>query len=141
MSRVGAQHARTSPPRTGFKGTLAALGSAQKPVAAGAPPYSILVIRRAGRFVAAAAYRAGMSPNQVTAVSATFTFGGIILLATAAPAGWVGALVWAALALGYIFDSADGFSSRPSAISSFPRMDGSWFRLATPSSEPCRSLR
>jgi phosphatidylglycerophosphate synthase len=112
VSRVGAQHARTSPPRTGFKGTLAALGSAQKPVAAGAPPYSILVNRRAGRFVAAAAYRAGMSPNQVTAVSATFTFGGIILLATAAPAGWVGALVWAALALGYIFDSADGQLAR-----------------------------
>ena len=147
-------------------------GSAQKPVAAGAPPYSILVNRRAGRFVAAAAYRAGLSPNQVTAVSATFTFGGIILPATTAPAGWVGALVWAALALGYIFDSADGQLARlqgsgsvagewldhvvdstkivslhlavliaASAISSFPRMDRSWFRLATPSSEPCRSLR
>jgi phosphatidylglycerophosphate synthase len=102
----------TSTPGTGFQETLIALSSAQKPRAAGAPPYSLFVNRRAGRIVAAAAYGARMTPNQVTAISAAFTFGGIILLAVASPAWWVGAVVWAALALGYIFDSADGQLAR-----------------------------
>ena len=112
MSSGGTHRALASMPSAGFQETLAALASAQKPRAAGAPPYSLFVNRRAGRFVAAAAYRARMTPNQVTAISAAFTFGGIILLAVAVPAWWVGVVVWAALALGYIFDSADGQLAR-----------------------------
>lgn len=106
------EQALVSPARLSFHETLGALGAAQKAVAAGAPPYSVLVNRRAGRYLAAAAYRAGMTPNQVTALSAAFSFGGIFLLALADPSWWTGVLVWAALAVGYILDSADGQLAR-----------------------------
>jgi phosphatidylglycerophosphate synthase len=88
------------------------LSSAQKKAAPGAPAYSILVNRPFGRLLAAAAFRAGMTPNGVTAVSAAFTFAGIILLASL-PAVWpVGIAVWLLLAVGYAFDSADGQVAR-----------------------------
>ena len=41
-----------------------------------------------------------------------FTFAGIIVLALAPTSWWVGILIWALLALGYAFDSADGQVAR-----------------------------
>jgi phosphatidylglycerophosphate synthase len=95
-----------------YRQTLARLGSAQKAVASGAPAYSVLVNRPVGRHLAAWAYRRGMTPNGVTAVSAGFTFTGIAVIATVAPAWWTGVAVWLLLAVGYAFDSADGQVAR-----------------------------
>ncbi len=92
--------------------TVKRLASAQKAAAPGAPAYSILVNRRVGRFIAAAAYRAGLTPNGVTAISAALTFTGILLLAIAPPSLLVGVGVWLLLAVGYAFDSADGQVAR-----------------------------
>lgn len=98
--------------RESYARTVESLGAAQKVAAAGAPPYSVLVNRKAGRYVAAVAYHAGLTPNGVTAISAGITFSGIVILALSAPNWWTGLLVWAALAVGYIFDSADGQLAR-----------------------------
>lgn len=88
------------------------LASAQKATLPGSPPYSILVNRKAGRLIAAWAYRAGLTPNAVTAISAVLTFAGILSIALIPPAPWTGFLVWALLAAGYAFDSADGQVAR-----------------------------
>ena len=68
--------------------------------------------RPVGRIFAALAHSLGMTPNQVTAVSATFTFAGIILLATVPPSIGLGVGVWLLLAVGYAWDSADGQVAR-----------------------------
>jgi phosphatidylglycerophosphate synthase len=99
-------------PTEGYRATVARLASAQKGAASGAPAYSVYVNRRLGRFIAAAAYRAGLTPNAVTAMSAAFTFTGIVLLATVPPVWWSGVLIWLLLAVGYAFDSADGQVAR-----------------------------
>jgi phosphatidylglycerophosphate synthase len=95
-----------------FAGVLARLRSAQKPAGRGAPAYSIYVNRRLGRYIAAAAYRAGLTPNAVTAVSALLTFAAIALLLVARPSAVVGVGIALLLALGYAFDSADGQVAR-----------------------------
>lgn len=92
--------------------TLTRLSSAQKGRARGAPAYSVFVNRPVGRVLAAIAYRIGLTPNQVTIVSAIFTFAGIALIALAPVEPWVGILVWLLLALGYAWDSADGQVAR-----------------------------
>lgn len=88
------------------------LGNAQKGHARGAPAYSVYVNRRVGRYLAAAAHLAGLTPNQVTAVSATFTATGIVLIAAAPPTWLTGLAIWLLLALGYAWDSADGQVAR-----------------------------
>ncbi|WP_202567240.1 CDP-alcohol phosphatidyltransferase family protein [Agreia sp. COWG] len=93
-------------------GTVRRLASAQKKAARGAPPYSVYVNRKVGRFFAAWAYRAGLSPNAVTGISAAFTFTAIALIATVQPAWWLGIVVFLLLAVGYAFDSADGQVAR-----------------------------
>lgn len=92
--------------------TVRRLSSAQKATARGGPAYSIYVNRKVGRYFAAAAFRMGMSPNAVTAVSAVLTFSGIVVLATAEPGWGVGILVSVLLAVGYAWDSADGQVAR-----------------------------
>lgn len=92
--------------------TLTRLSSAQKGKARGAPAYSVYVNRPVGRVLAAIAYRMGLSPNQVTVVSAVFTFAGIAMIALAPVEPWVGIVVWLLLALGYAWDSADGQVAR-----------------------------
>lgn len=92
--------------------TVRRLSAAQKTAAPGAPAYSIYVNRRVGRYLAAAAYRAGVAPNGVTAISALFTFSGILLLAIREPSWGLGVSVWLLLALGYALDSADGQVAR-----------------------------
>lgn len=102
----------TERPTEGYRATVARLASAQKGAASGAPAYSIYVNRKLGRFIAAAAYRAGLTPNAVTGLSAALTFTGIVLLATVEPVWWSGVLIWILLAAGYAFDSADGQVAR-----------------------------
>ncbi len=96
----------------GYLGTVRRLASAQKAAAPGAPAYSVLVNRRAGRLIAAAAFRAGLTPDAVTAISAVLTFSGIAVLAIVEPSWSSGVTVWLLLAIGYAFDSADGQVAR-----------------------------
>ncbi|WP_398859129.1 CDP-alcohol phosphatidyltransferase family protein [Streptomyces chengmaiensis] len=90
---------------------LERLRGAQK-AAKGVSLYSRLVNRPVGRYLAAGSYALGLTPNQVTLVSAVFSFTGVALLAFAAPAWWAGGLLWLALAVGFAFDSADGQLAR-----------------------------
>ena len=94
-----------------FGTALRELRTAQK-TAKGVSLYSRYVNRPAGRVLAAAAHRVGLTPNQVTLVSAACSFAGIAALA-ALPPSWPLALgVYAALAVGFAFDSADGQLAR-----------------------------
>lgn len=97
---------------TSFSQALGQLQNAQKGRAKGAPGYSIYVNRKVGRYLAAFAHTLGLTPNQVTLVSAIFTFSGIILLAAIPPSWVLGVAVWVLLALGYAWDSADGQVAR-----------------------------
>jgi phosphatidylglycerophosphate synthase len=78
----------------------------------GAPAYSRFVNRPLGRLFAAVAFSAGLTPNAVTAGSATCTFTGIALVALVAPSVPVGLAVAACLVLGYALDAADGQLAR-----------------------------
>ena len=94
-----------------LRDVLGRLSSVQKG-AAGAPAYSRFVNRPAGRLLAALGYRAGLTPNAVTALSALCTFGGLALL-VALPVSWPSGIgVAACLAVGYALDSADGQLAR-----------------------------
>lgn len=98
-------------PRAGFRAAMRDLRDAQKS-ARGGPPYSIFVNRPMGRVLAALAFRLGLTPDQVTALSAVATFLGAGLLA-AAPASYAtGVAVCLLLVLGYALDSADGQLAR-----------------------------
>lgn len=98
--------------RPTYRQVLDDLAGAQKGAARSAPAYSRFVNRRLGRLLAAGAFRAGMTPNAVTAISAAFTFAGIGLLALAPLRAWTGVAVTVLLVLGYAFDSADGQVAR-----------------------------
>ena len=102
---------RTTATRPGFRESMTRLRSAQKS-ARGGPPYSIFVNRPMGRVLAALAFQAGLTPNQVTALSALATFVGVGLLAAAPPTLLTGVAVCVLLVLGYALDSADGQLAR-----------------------------
>ena len=103
--------AQASAPPVSFRHSLDQLKSVQK-TSRGAPFYSLVVNRPLGRFFAAGAHQLGLTPNQVTIISAVFTFTGIFLIAVLRP-GPVGALlITAALVLGYALDAADGQLAR-----------------------------
>ncbi|MFF2729151.1 CDP-alcohol phosphatidyltransferase family protein [Streptomyces sp. NPDC058008] len=85
--------------------------------------YSRYVNRPAGRLLAAGAFRVGLTPNQVTCVSALFTFATIAAVALVEPSWWLGAAVWAGLAVGFAFDSADGQLAR---LTGRGGPDGEW---------------
>lgn len=95
-----------------FGETVRRLAEAQKAALPGSPPYSVYVNRKAGRLIAAWAYRVGLAPNAVTAISAVFTFAGIACIAIVPPLPAIGLLIWLLLAVGYAFDSADGQVAR-----------------------------
>ncbi|WP_079189504.1 CDP-alcohol phosphatidyltransferase family protein [Actinacidiphila paucisporea] len=98
-------------PRLGYGEALRRLAGAQKG-AKGVSLYSRYVNRPVGRLLAAGAYRARMTPNQVTLVSGAFSGAGIAALAVAAPSWGLAVAVWGALAVGFAFDSADGQLAR-----------------------------
>jgi phosphatidylglycerophosphate synthase len=88
-----------------------ALSAAQKSNR-NAPAYSRWVNRPLGRVFAASAYKLGLSPNAISLISASFTFSGIALIATATPSLWLGVTIAALLVVGYALDSADGQVAR-----------------------------
>ncbi|GHB48913.1 CDP-alcohol phosphatidyltransferase [Streptomyces cirratus] len=96
-------------PRVGT--ALRELRGAQKS-AKGVSLYSRFVNRPAGRYLAAGSYALGLTPNQVTLISAAFSFAAVAAVALAAPSWGLGVAVWAALAVGFAFDSADGQLAR-----------------------------
>jgi phosphatidylglycerophosphate synthase len=99
------------PAPRGFREARVRLGQVQK-TSKGAPAYSRLVNRRLGRLFAAAAFTAGMTPDQVTGVSATFTFAGIATIAAVSPAPASSLAASALLIGGYALDAADGQLAR-----------------------------
>jgi phosphatidylglycerophosphate synthase len=101
----------TTTDRLDRRAALDRLRSAQKSNR-GAAPYSRWINRRIGRQIAAIAYPAGLSPNQVTAISGLFTFPALAAIAVFRPTWWNSILIVAALLLGYAFDSADGQVAR-----------------------------
>lgn len=95
----------------------AALRAAQKPPH-GTAAYSRFVNRPLGRLLAAYAASAGLTPNQVSGISALCSFTAIGVLALVSPVWWVGLLVGGLLVLGYAFDSADGQVARLTGLGS-----------------------
>lgn len=88
------------------------LSRAQKGHARGAPAYSVYVNRRLGRVLAAVAHRLGLTPNQVSLVSAAHSALAIVLIAAAPRTVVMGVVIALLLALGYAWDSADGQVAR-----------------------------
>jgi phosphatidylglycerophosphate synthase len=103
--------------------TLVKLKGAQKPPAKGSPAYSRFVNRRIGQYLAAGSYHLGLSPNQVTMISALFTACGIAMIGLLSPTRWVSLVVPLLLLAGYALDSADGQLARLTGGGS---MGGEW---------------
>src|SRR4051812_24567831 len=103
----------TSRPTTpeSFAQVAARLGGAQKSTV-GVPAYLRFVNRKAGGLLAVVAFRAGLTPTQVTAMSAACATAGIAGLALLEPSVWLGVCIAVALCLGYALDSADGQLAR-----------------------------
>ncbi|MCR8573965.1 CDP-alcohol phosphatidyltransferase family protein [Streptomyces sp. Isolate_219] len=87
------------------------LSAAQKS-AKGVSLYSRYVNRPAGRVLAAASYGLKLTPNQITMISAVFTFAGVVMIAVLRPSPAAAAGIFAALVLGFALDSADGQLAR-----------------------------
>jgi phosphatidylglycerophosphate synthase len=111
MTSVGQSDPPGVAPRESVGATVRRLAAAQKS-SKGAPAYSRFVNRPAGRVLAALAYRAGLTPDTVTVLSACCTLAGIVLVAVAPRSPWAGPAVCAALVLGYALDAADGQLAR-----------------------------
>ena len=94
-----------------FSGALAKTSGVQK-TSKGAPAYSRFINRRLGRYLAAAAFALRMTPNQVTFVSAMFSFASIATIALVKPSAVMAVGVTVGLVLGYALDSADGQLAR-----------------------------
>lgn len=94
-----------------FADSVRALRTAQKSNR-GAPLYSRFVNRPLGRLLAALAHQVGLTPNQVTGISAAFTFTGIAVVALVPPSPVMSAGVALLLIIGYALDSADGQLAR-----------------------------
>lgn len=96
---------------TRYHEAIAELRSVGKPNY-GAPAYSRWVNRPLGRRLAAAAFVAGLTPNQVTGLSASASLVGVALIGWPEPTWLTGLLITATLLLGYALDSADGQLAR-----------------------------
>lgn len=108
--------AQVQPPK-GFRETLGQLNAAQKS-GAGVPAYTRWVNRRVARFLAAAAVKVGLGPNGVTALSASVSVLGMVLMLVCPPSLLLGLGVALLFALGYALDSADGQVARVMGASS-----------------------
>jgi phosphatidylglycerophosphate synthase len=96
-------------PRETYRDTVRRLASAQKSTRGG-QAYSVYVNRKLGRLAAAAAYRANLTPNMVTVISAVFSAAGIAVIALVS--GWPAVVAAPLLAIGYALDAADGQLAR-----------------------------
>ena len=95
----------------GYRNNLAALRHAQKP-SRGTAAYSRHVNRPVARHVAAWTHSFGLTPNAATAISATLSAAGLVILATQRPTVLAGLAVALLLAAGYVMDSVDGQLAR-----------------------------
>lgn len=102
---------QVTPTRPTRRDVVARLAAAQKSNR-GAAGYSRWVNRPLGRQFAAIAYLAGLRPNQVSAISACFTYAAIAGIACLRPTLPVAVVVVVLLVLGYALDSADGQVAR-----------------------------
>jgi hypothetical protein len=89
----------------------AELAAAQKS-SRGAAPYSRWVNRPLGRQFAAVLFVWGLSPNQVSLISAGFTYASIAAIALVEPSWAMSVCVMLGLVIGYALDSADGQVAR-----------------------------
>jgi phosphatidylglycerophosphate synthase len=89
----------------------------------GVSVYTRFVNRPAGRMLAAMVYRSGITPNQVTVVGTLFTFPALAAVALLPPGPVMSVCVFAALALGFALDSADGQLARSRQTES---VSGEW---------------
>ncbi|MER6053001.1 CDP-alcohol phosphatidyltransferase family protein [Streptomyces sp. NPDC001793] len=94
-----------------FAAAVEELSAAQKS-AKGVSLYSRHINRPVGRVLAAASYCLNLRPNQVTLLSAVFTFAGVGMIAALPPGPGTATGVFAALFLGFALDSADGQLAR-----------------------------
>jgi hypothetical protein len=94
-----------------FATALRELASAQKSPK-GVSVYARYVNRPVGRVFAALSFSLGLTPNQVTLISAVVSLAGIALVATVPPAVVGGIAVAALLVIGFALDSADGQLAR-----------------------------
>jgi phosphatidylglycerophosphate synthase len=108
----GSQPIAAAPTKPGFAQTVRLLAGAQKPPAKGSPAYSRFVNRRIGRVLAAGSFQLGLTPNQVTFISAGFSALAIAMIALVRPSPVTAITIALALLLGYAFDSADGQLAR-----------------------------
>jgi phosphatidylglycerophosphate synthase len=116
-----------------FAEAYGALRQAQKS-SRGAPAYSRWVNRPAGRVLASAAYRLGMTPNEVTAVSAVFSLTGIGVIAAVEPSPLAATLCAGLLLIGFALDSADGQLAR---LTGLGRPSGEWLDHVVDSGKVC----
>ncbi|WP_175954794.1 CDP-alcohol phosphatidyltransferase family protein [Schaalia sp. Marseille-Q2122] len=100
-----------------FRAARATLDAAQKP-GNGVPAYTRWVNRRAARLIASFGAASRMTPNMVTGISFLLSLGGMALMLSQPPHPLQGVGVAVLLALGYIFDSADGQLARLTGRSS-----------------------
>ncbi|QKV68526.1 CDP-alcohol phosphatidyltransferase family protein [Streptomyces harbinensis] len=96
---------------TTFTAALQNLRSAQK-TAKGVSLYSRWINRPLGRVLAAAAFRAGLTPNRVTLLSALVSYAALAAVALYPPSWPLAVGVYAGLVLGFALDSADGQLAR-----------------------------
>ncbi len=108
---MGLSHASLVNEPRSYADGLKRLESAQKN-AAGVPAYLRWVNRPLGRRLAALAYVAGLTPNQVTLLSSAVSGVGIAVIALVSPSLPVALLASMAMLLGYALDSADGQLAR-----------------------------
>jgi len=99
------------PGRERYGAVVARLAAAQKS-SVKAPAWTRWVNRPLGRGLAAGAFLLGLTPNQITLISATFTFGALAAVVLVPPTTAMAVGVSLALLLGYAFDSADGQLAR-----------------------------
>lgn len=95
----------------GYRANVARLSVAQKS-GTNAPAYTRFANRALGRRLAAIACVVGLTPNQVTLISALVSWIGVLLVALVAPTPLWSGLAVIALLLGYALDSADGQLAR-----------------------------
>jgi len=98
-------------PRLDYRAAEVELRSRQK-TSKGAPAYSRFVNRPAGRRLAALAYVAGLTPNQVTVLSALFTYTALGLIALGPSRLASSVAISVLLLVGYALDAADGQLAR-----------------------------
>ncbi len=97
--------------RPSFRSSYGRLAAAQK-TSVGVSFYSRWVNRPLGRVFAAGGHVAGLTPNHLTAMSAVFTLGGLVLIATVPPHPLTGVAAGVLLLLGFALDSSDGQLAR-----------------------------